>query len=114
MRRPAGFPCRVMTISSDSAIRRKRDKSSLTSASATWRIRRAVLGEPARGFDFRDDREDFDGFGRDIIENSHLPDPEPMLRLAQAAQPLDRPVRRRTKQIVDQLQRYALPVENGL
>jgi hypothetical protein len=49
----------------------------------------AVLGEPARGFGFRDDREDFNGFGRDVIENSNLPNPEAILRLAQATQALD-------------------------
>ncbi len=77
---PAGFPCRVMTISSDSAKRRNRDRSSLTSASATWRIGRPVLGEPTRRFGFRDDREDFDGFGCDVIKNSYLPNPEAILR----------------------------------
>ena len=32
-----------------------------------------MLFEPARRFGFRDDREDLDGFGRDVIEHSHLP-----------------------------------------
>src|SRR5918994_6700057 len=86
---PAGLPCLVMRISSDSASRRKRERSSLTSASATWRIRRAVFDEPGRRFSFRDDREDFDGFRRDVIENADLPNPEPILRLAQATQALD-------------------------
>jgi hypothetical protein len=48
-----------------------------------------VVGEPTRGFGFRDDREDLDGFGCDVIENSHLPNPEAILRLAQAPQALD-------------------------
>src|SRR2546426_3919475 len=78
-----------MTISSDSAKRRNRDRSSLTSASATWRPRRPVLGEPVRRFGFRDDREDLDGFARDVIEHSHFPDPEAILRLAHAPQPFD-------------------------
>ena len=52
----------------------------MTSASATWRSGHAVLGEPARRFGFRDDREDF-GFGRDVIEDADLPDPESILRL---------------------------------
>src|SRR5436309_2524882 len=78
-----------MTISSDSAKRRNRDRSSLTSASATWRTRRPVPGEPVRGFSFRDDREDLDGFARDVIEHPHFPDPEAILRLAHAPQPFD-------------------------
>jgi hypothetical protein len=56
----------------------------LTSASATWRIGRSVFGEPARRFGFRDNCEDLDGFGRDVIENSYLPDPESILWLPQA------------------------------
>jgi hypothetical protein len=45
-----------------------------------------MLCEPARGFGFRDDREDFDGFARDVIEHPHFSNPEAILRLAQAAQ----------------------------
>src|SRR5713226_2497140 len=89
MRTPAGFPCRVMRISSDSAKRRNRERSSLTSARATRRIGRPVLGEPARRFRFRDDCKDLDGFGRDVIEDSYLPNPEPILWLTQATQALD-------------------------
>jgi hypothetical protein len=48
-----------------------------------------VLGKPARRLAFRDDGEDFDGFDRDVIENSHLPDPKPILGLAQTPQTLD-------------------------
>ncbi len=48
-----------------------------------------MLGKPGRRVFLRDDREDFDGFMRDIIEHSDLPDPEPILRLAQAPQALD-------------------------
>src|SRR5216683_4248090 len=73
MSMPAGFPCRVMTISSDSARCRKRDRSSLTSASATWRIGRSVFSEPARRLGFRDDCEDLDGFVRDVIETLTSP-----------------------------------------
>src|SRR4030095_8182356 len=89
MRTPAGLPCRVMRMSSDSAKRRKRERSSLTSASATRRIGCPVLGEPACRLGFREDGEDFDGFGRDVIEHSNLPNPQPILWLAQATQPLD-------------------------
>src|SRR5919108_6093834 len=86
---PAGFPCRVMTISSDSARRRNRDRSSFTSARAAWRTGRPVLREPTRGFGFRDDREDLDGFPRDVIEHPHFPDPKTILRLTQAPQAFD-------------------------
>src|SRR3989442_14061814 len=78
-----------MRISSDSARRRNRDRSSLTSASAAWRTRRPVLGEPAGRFGLRDDREDLDGFTRDVIKHLHFPHPEPILRSAQAPQALD-------------------------
>src|SRR5712692_6126191 len=86
MSTPAGFPCRVMRISSDSAKRKNRDRSSLTSASAAWRTRRCALGKPAAGFGFRDDREDLDGFARDVIKHPHFSNPESILRLAQAPQ----------------------------
>src|SRR5574341_687979 len=89
MRTPAVWPCRVMRIASDSARRRNRERASLTSASAAWRIGRPVLDKPARRLGFRDDGEDFDRFGRDVIEHSHLPNPQPILWLAQATQPLD-------------------------
>jgi len=48
-----------------------------------------VLGKPARRFGFRDDSEDFDDFARDVIEHPHFPNPEAILRLAQAPQPFD-------------------------
>src|SRR5262245_6635639 len=86
MRTPAGLPCRVMRISSDSASRRKRDRSSLISASATRRI---GLAEPARRLGFRDDREDFDDFERNVMKDSYLPDPQPVLWLAKTSQPFD-------------------------
>src|SRR4029077_7110956 len=89
MSTPAGFPCRVMRISSDSARRRNRDRSSLTSARAAWRTGRRVLGDTARCFGFRDDREDLDSFARDVIEHSHLSNPKAILRLTQAAKALD-------------------------
>src|SRR5213083_3596981 len=78
-----------MRISSDSARRRNRDRSSLTSASAAWRTWRPVFGEPAGRFGLRDDREDLDGLTRDVIKYPHFPHPEPILRLAQAPQALD-------------------------
>jgi hypothetical protein len=56
------FEADQLRISSDSARRRNRDKSSFTSASAAWRTGRAVLGEPLRRFCFRDDRENRDRF----------------------------------------------------
>src|SRR3990172_2626842 len=78
-----------MRMSSDSAKRRNRDRSSLTSASAAWRTGRPVLGKPGGRFGFRDDREDFDSFARDVIEHPHFPNPEAILRLAQAPQTFD-------------------------
>src|SRR4026208_226137 len=89
MSTPAGLPCRVIRISSDSARRRNRDRSSFTSARATRRTERPVLGEPARGFGFRDDREDLDSFARDVIEHPHFPNPKAILRLTQAPEALD-------------------------
>lgn len=68
-----------MIISSDSARRRNRDKSSLTSASAARRTGRSVVGEPTRRFGLRDDREDFDRFVRDVIEHPYLPHPKAVL-----------------------------------
>src|SRR3989442_11707686 len=78
-----------MRISSDSAKRRNRDRSSLTSASAAWRTGRPVFSKPAGRFGFRDDREDLDTFPRDVIEHPHFPNPEAILRLAQAPQAFD-------------------------
>lgn len=43
-----------------------------------------MLGKPARRLGLRDDGEDVDRFGRDVMEDSHLPDPQPILGLAQA------------------------------
>ena len=48
-----------------------------------------MLGKPARRLRFGDDREDLDSFARDVIENPHFPDPETILRLAQAAKTFD-------------------------
>lgn len=48
-----------------------------------------MLGKPLCRFGFRDDREDLDGFARDIVEHPHFPDPEAILRLAQATQAFD-------------------------
>ena len=48
-----------------------------------------MLGEPAGRFGLRDDREDLDGFTRDVIKHPHFSHPEPILRLAQAPQALD-------------------------
>ena len=48
-----------------------------------------MLGKPARGFGFRDDREDLNRFTRDVIEHSHFPDPETILRLTRTPQALD-------------------------
>jgi hypothetical protein len=86
---PAGFPCRVITISSVSASRKNRDKSSLTSVSATRRIGRSVLGKPVSRLGLCNDGEDFDGFDRDVIENSYLSDPKAILWLTQTPEPLD-------------------------
>src|SRR5258706_11702298 len=89
MRTPAGFPCLVITTSSDSARRRNRDRSSFPSARATGRIRLSVRLEPLRRFGLGDDREDFDVFDRDVIVDPNLPHPKPILRLTQPAQVLD-------------------------
>src|SRR5438034_8705884 len=78
-----------MTISSDSARRRNLDRSSFTSARAAWRTGRPIFGEPARGFGFRDDREDLDSFPRDVIKHPHFPDPNTILRLTQAPEAFD-------------------------
>ena len=59
------------------------------SARAAWRTGRPVRGEPTRGFGFRDDREDLDGFARDVIEHPHFPNPKAVLRLTQAPEALD-------------------------
>ncbi len=48
-----------------------------------------MLGKPGGGFGFRDDREDLDSFARDVIEHPHFPNPEAILRLAQAPQAFD-------------------------
>jgi len=48
-----------------------------------------MRGEPARGFGFRDDREDLDGFARDVIEHPHFSNPQAILRLTQAPEALD-------------------------
>ena len=48
-----------------------------------------MRGKPARGFGFRDDREDLDGFAREVIEHPHFPNPKAILRLTQAAEALD-------------------------
>src|SRR5260370_35425804 len=75
-----------MRISSDSARRRNRERSSCTSASGPWRTGRRMLGEPPLRFGFRDNCEDLDCFARDVIEDPHLSNPEAILRLAQAPQ----------------------------
>jgi len=48
-----------------------------------------VLGEPRFCLCFRDNREDFDRFGGDIIENPYFPDPQPILWLSQPPETLD-------------------------
>jgi len=48
-----------------------------------------MFGEPPLRFGFRDNCEDLDCFARDVIEDPHLPNPEAILRLAQAPQPFD-------------------------
>src|SRR5438067_5200746 len=78
-----------MTISPSSASRRYRDRSSFTWASATSRLGSSARREPRRGFVFRDDREDFDPVFFDLIEHPNFSHPEPVLGLAQPAQPFD-------------------------
>jgi hypothetical protein len=67
-----------------------------------------VLGQPARGFCFRDDREDLDSFTRDVIEHPHVPNPEAILRLAQAAEALD-PTLARLGRLVPQVLFEGIP-----
>jgi hypothetical protein len=75
IRTPAGRPCRVMTISSLAASRRYFfDKSSLTFASATSRIRGSFLVEPLLRVPFSDDGEDFDCCFFDVIKHPYFID----------------------------------------
>ena len=48
-----------------------------------------MLGKPARCLGLCNDDEDFDGFDRDVIENSYLSDPKAILWLTQTPEPLD-------------------------
>lgn len=90
---PAGRPCRVITISSSAASRRYFDRSSLTSASATflglaW-VGRPFRVEPSLRFGFCDDREDLDFGLCNVIEHPDVIDAQAVLRLPQASETLD-------------------------
>lgn len=67
-----------------------------------------MLSEPMRRLGFRNDGKDFDGFGRDVIKNSHLPNPEPILWLAQASQTPD-PALARSGRLVSQVSFESVP-----
>src|SRR6266446_2760165 len=89
MRMPAGFPWRVITISSRSASRRYFERSSLTFARATSRFGNAFFGKPGFRFGFGDDGEDLDRLACDVIEHPDVVHSEPKLRAAQPPEPLD-------------------------
>lgn len=81
-----------MTISSSAASRRYLEKSSFTSASATAlgaAFARALLVEPSLRLLFRDDGEDLDLRFSNVIKHPDVINAKPVLRLAQAAEPLD-------------------------
>jgi hypothetical protein len=89
MSTPAGRPWRVMRISSPSASRKYRDRSSLTFARATAFIGRGFAVEPRLGLRLADDGEDFDGRFRDVIEHPNVVDTQAVLGSTGAAEPLD-------------------------
>src|SRR5438093_13037775 len=89
MRIPAGFPWRVITISSRSASRKYFERSSFTFARATSRLRNPFLGEPGFRFRFGHDGEDLDRLVSDVIEHPDVIHSEPKLRVAQPPEPLD-------------------------
>ena len=89
MRIPAGFPWRVIRISSRSASRRYFERSSLIFARATSRFGNPFLDEPGFSLRFGDDGEDLDRLARDVIEHPDVIHSEPKLRAAQPPEPLD-------------------------
>jgi hypothetical protein len=86
---PAGLPCRVIRISRSAASLRYRERSSLTLARATRRGWGSLFREPGFGLFLRDDGKDFDRRFRDVIENPHILDPEPILRPIKSSQVFD-------------------------
>jgi hypothetical protein len=88
MSTPAGRPCRVITISSRAANRKYFERSSFTCASATAWTRRSFLREPTLRLLLGDDGKDFDRRFCNVIEHHDVADPQSVLRLAEAAQPL--------------------------
>lgn len=89
MRIPAGFPWRVIRISSRSASRRYFERSSLIFARATSRFGNPFLDELGFSLRFGDDGEDLDRLARDVIEHPDVIHSEPKLRAAQPPEPLD-------------------------
>ena len=86
---PAGRPCRVMTMSSVAANRGYFERSPLALTSATTLIGRSFPLEPGLRLGLPNDRKDFDGRFRNVIEYPYVIDSEPILWSAQATQPLD-------------------------
>src|SRR5947207_15929558 len=82
-----------MTISPPAASRRYFDKSSLTFANATSRIRGPFFVEPLLRVRFLEDGKDFDCCFLDVIKHPYFINSQAILRTADATQPLIRPCR---------------------
>src|SRR5256885_16538586 len=78
-----------MTISSPVASRRYLDKSSLTFANATSRIRGLFRVEPLLRVRFLEDGKDFDCCFFDVIKHPYFINSQAILRPADATQPFD-------------------------
>jgi hypothetical protein len=78
-----------MTISSDAASFRYREKSSFTLARATRFGWGALVVEPRLRLGFGDDGKDLDRTRFNVIEHPRLFNPQPVVRPLQATQPLD-------------------------
>jgi hypothetical protein len=78
-----------MTISSLTARRRYLDKSSLTFANATSRIRDSFFGELLLRGRLLEDRKDFDCCFFDVIKHPYFINSQAILRPAYATKPFD-------------------------
>jgi hypothetical protein len=79
----------VITISLLVASLKYRERSSLTFASATLLGWGSLFREPGFGLLLRDDGEDLDDFGDDVIERRNFTNSKSILRLIETAQALD-------------------------
>jgi len=79
----------VITISSSTARRKYRERSSLISASATALGWRPFFVEPSLRFVLVDDRKDLDLRFSNVIKHPDICNPEPVLRLREPTQSLD-------------------------